>query len=259
MSDPVYGCRDVDELDAAFALGAVEPEERSEIVAHLEACGEPHANLRALLGAGPMLAASLEPVQPSSQLRSRLMASVAATPQEHRPTVSVTPAAPSTASVEAPRAGGWLAWLSPGWARGLAAGGLAATLVLTVVSVGLWTGLTDRDAALRAAADAIAGAQATHQVAGSHGSGWVVQTDDGAVLIANVAELPADQLYEMWLVDADGATVAAGTFVPGAGSELAVVPVDGELAGFTAFAITVEDEPVEQSANEAVLVGSLES
>src|SRR5207237_7889862 len=102
----------VDELGAALALGALEPDERRAVIDHLESCPEPHAELRSLLGAGDLLAASLEPVPPSASLRDRLMQTVSTTAQEHG--TATTLAAPQR------RRGGLLEWFSPNLARGLA-------------------------------------------------------------------------------------------------------------------------------------------
>ena len=77
-------CAAVDELTAAYALGAVDPAEDRAISEHLATCNEPHDDARAVLDGAATVAASLEPVSPSAGLRDRLMASVASTPQDHR-------------------------------------------------------------------------------------------------------------------------------------------------------------------------------
>ncbi|MGE0600377.1 MAG: zf-HC2 domain-containing protein [Dehalococcoidia bacterium] len=69
-------CEQVRELEGAFALGALEPGEREEVAAHLEACGE-HANISELRAAAMMLGASVEERQPPERLRARVLASAA--------------------------------------------------------------------------------------------------------------------------------------------------------------------------------------
>jgi anti-sigma-K factor RskA len=256
-------CRDVDELGAAYAVGAVEDTERRAIEEHLGTCGEPHAELRSALGASAVLAASSEPVAPSPGLRDRVMATVSATPQEHRPPARMVGVAPRRIQPKpepiAPRR--WLAgWRSPELLRGLALGGVAAAVVLAVVAGNLWTQLRQRDDQLRAVAAAIATGEAAYRVSGDAGSGYLVDTAGaGATLVlGEVDGLPEDLLYALWLVDAEGTPVAAGTFRP-TDDGIVVVPVDRDLAGFAAFALSVEAGPVDQPSGEPVLVVPLEA
>ena len=67
-----FSCQDVDELAGALALAAVDADEARAAREHLSSCPEPHAELRSMLGADAVLAAGLEPIQPSAGLRDRL-------------------------------------------------------------------------------------------------------------------------------------------------------------------------------------------
>src|SRR5947207_1802027 len=132
MSDPMQPLDHaaVDEMGAALALAALEPDELRAVIDHLETCPEPHAELRSFLGAGDVLAASIEPVAPSSGLRDRLMGTLASTAQEHHR------AAAPVARVAAPteeRRGGLFDWFSPAIARPL-----AVAAVVLAVAVGIW-------------------------------------------------------------------------------------------------------------------------
>jgi hypothetical protein len=73
----------------------------------------------------------------------------------------------------------------------------------------------------------------------------------------DLAELPSGQLYEFWLIDADGNAVAAGTLSETDG--LAVVTLERDLEGATTFAVTVETERVDQSVNDPVMVAAIEA
>ncbi len=162
-------CEQVDELGAAYALDAVEPDERRAIETHLESCREPHAEARAALPA-LLAAGSVESPFPRPELRQRLMATVAATPQAF--------ATPPRRRVEPlPERRRWLERL--GLMRPLALGGLAATLVLAVVAGTLWAQLQDRDAQLQAVADALRGSGTAYAVSGSAASGFLVDTARG--------------------------------------------------------------------------------
>jgi anti-sigma-K factor RskA len=244
----------VDELGAAYALDALEPDEARAVRDHLATCTEPHAELRGLIGADRVLAVSLEPVEPSPALRERVMASIERTTQERAAAVRRPVAA------EPPQRGGWLDWLSPRVARPLA---IAA--VVALVAVGAWgatlqSQLAERDRALRAVADAIADGQTAFRVEGSAGRGYVVDTpgSGAALVVADLASLPADRIYELWLLDVAGSPVAVGTFRPADG-ELAVVQLERDLAGFTTFAVTVEASRVDAPTSAPVMVGPLGS
>lgn len=240
-------CADVDELAAAYALGAVAPDEERAISEHLAACGEPHAEARDLAAAASVLSVSVEPVTPSPALRARLMTTIGDTPQEHRP----------AAVDDAPRTAG--AFPRPWWRlaplpAGLAAVGLAAVIGLGAWNVNLNQRLAARDAALRA----VATADAAYAVAGSAGSGWVLETDGRAIFLADsLAALPADRIYELWLIGPDGDPVAVGTLATTEG--LTLVELERELGPATTFAVTIETERVSSPTSEPVLVAALES
>ena len=244
---------DVDELAAALALGAVDADEARAAREHLETCAEPHAELRSLLGADAVLAAWLEPVEPSAGLRDRLMRSISDAPQAPHP---VTPA---PADGEEQRRG-WLDWLSPRVARPLAVAGVAAAVALAAWGVSLSGQLGERDRALRQVAEAIAEGGVAYRVEGAAGRGYVVDTEGAgsSFVVADVGALDANQLYELWLIRADGVPVDVGTFRPGADA-VAVIPVEQDLAGFTTFAVTVESQRVDAPTLPIVMAGELAS
>lgn len=247
-------CQQVDELGAAYALGAVDPDERQQIERHLATCGQPHVDARGAAGAGSLVAVSSEPVLPSPALRRRLMATVAAIPQEHRPRPAVPTAAKPTDSMA--RRPGWLE--RTGLLRPLALGTMAATLVLAVAAGALWSQLADRNADLRAVAEAIAAGDTAYAVQGEAGSGLLIDGDDGATLVlSNLAALSGDDLYELWLIDAEGNPVAVGTHRPTAGAELTVIPLEQDPGGFATFAVTVEARRVDAPTSDPVLVARL--
>jgi anti-sigma-K factor RskA len=245
----------VDELGAAWALGALEPDEARAVREHLATCTQPHAELRALLGVEEVLAMSLDPIEPSPALRERVMASIERTAQARAP-VERPPRAP-----EPRERSGWLDWLSPRVARPLA---LAA--VVAVVAVGAWgvtlqSQLAERDRALRAVADAIAAGETAFRVEGTAGRGYVVDTpgSGAALVVTDLAALPANRIYELWLLDAAGTPVAVGTFRP-SDDQVAVVELERDLAGYTTFAVTVEASRVDApTSTDLVMVAPLES
>ena len=240
-------CSAVDELAASYAFGAVEPAEERAISSHLATCDEPHAEARSLIDVAGVLPSSLDPIEPSAGLRERMMATVAATPQDHRPAVASvrTPVGSSE-----PKRRFW--WQLSPLPSALAAVGIAAAIGLGAWGVALNGQIAERDAALRA----VASADAIYAAAGPAGSGWVIETGGQAMFMAEgLPDLPAGQLYEFWLIDADGNAVAAGTLSGTDG--VALVTLERDLEGATTFAVTVETERVEQSVNDPVLVAAI--
>ena len=238
------GCAQVDELAGAYALDAVEPDEERAISEHLATCDRPHDEARELIGAGGAMAVHEEVVLPNPALRERLMATVAATPQEHRP-AAVMPMPERTPS-------------RPWWRLQPLAAGIAAVALAVAIGLGAWglnlnAQLAEREDALRA----VANAEAAYAVAGSAGSGWVIESEEVAHFVAeDLAELPAGHIYELWLLDAAGTPTAVGTMEDP--DDLVVVALEHDLGGAATFAVTVEPHRVEAPTSDPVLVASLE-
>jgi anti-sigma-K factor RskA len=246
MSDEMT-CSQVDELAGAFALGAMDAEEEAALRAHLSSCDQPHLEVENALGAGMLLAESLDPVTPSPALRDRLMATI-----DRMPQTQATPSLPRAARR------GWLDWLSPRVARPAAVATLAALVAVGAWNLSLQSQLAQRDAVLRAVASAISGGAAAFRVAGDAGRGYVVDTpgEGAALVVTDLADLPTDRLYELWLIDAAGTPVAVGTSSSIEGT-VAVIRVERDLTGFAIFAVTVEADRVAAPSGTPVMVGEL--
>lgn len=240
-------CSAVDELAASYALGAVDGSEDRDISAHLASCDQPHEEARSLISVAAVLTNALERVAPSPELRDRLMTTVAQTPQEHRPSIATAPK--PAGSREGSRTPWWR--LNP-LPSALAAVALAAAIGLGAWGITLNSQLAERDAALRA----VASADAIYAASGTAGSGWVIESGEGAMFMAeDLADLPPERLYEFWLIDADGNAVAAGTLSDTDG--VVLVTLERDLEDATTFAVTVETERVDQSVNEPVMVAAI--
>ena len=246
---PPLDCSAVDELAPAYAVGALDPAEDRAISAHLATCDEPHTEARSIIGVASVIPGSLEPVPPSASLRQRLMTTVAETPQEHRR--AVAPARQPVRPLDAPRRAWWRLGPLP---TAVAAVGLAAAIGLGAWGATLNRQLAERDAALRA----VASADAIYAASGAAGSGWVVESGEQAMFMAeDLADLPPGRLYEFWLIDADGNAVAAGTLTDTDG--VVLVTLERNLEGATTFAVTIEIERVDQSVNDPVMVAAIEA
>ena len=241
-------CATVDELAAAYALGGVDAAEERDIAAHLDTCPEPHGEARDLIGAAAFVAAASEPVAPSPLLRDRLMATVGATAQDHRP-LALPPSHRGLTAVPRAEPAAWRRALAP---LALAAAVMAAA-ILGVWNINLGQQVAERDQAIHA----IASADAVHQVTGSAGTGLLLQEGGTATFVAEgLADLPAGHLYELWLIGADGSPVAVGTFVDDDG--VALVALEHDIGAATTFAVTVEAQRVDAPTTDPVLVASLE-
>ena len=230
-------CRAADDLAGAVAFGALDAVEERSVREHLLTCPEPHHELRAGIGAGLVLAASLEPVQPPSALRSRILQTVA---ESDRPSPVPSPVRRS--------------WLPR------AVGAVAGTAVLVVAAwnVSLQAQLANRDAQLQQVTAALAEGAPAYLASGTAGSGYVITTSE-PILVAALAPTTADELYEMWLIGADGAPVAVGTFTVASADHPTVVLLEQPVTGFTTFALTVEQSRVAAPTSEPVLVAPLGS
>lgn len=244
-------CATADELAAAYGLDALSVDEASAVEHHLSTCPEAHEEALAAIAAASLVPATLEPVEPSAALRGRLMATVAATPQDHRPVAARTFAQrrADPAAIE-PSRRSWWQW-SP-IPSALAAVGLAAAVGLGAWNVSLNAQIAERDEALRA----VAAADVAFRAEGDAGRGWVIQTDQTAYFMADeLAELAAGELYELWLIDGDGTPIAAGVTTDTDG--VALVALERPLEGATTFAVTVETERVDQPSSAPVIVAPL--
>jgi anti-sigma-K factor RskA len=179
---------------AAYALGALGPDEAVALERHLEGCKRCRAELARLAPALQALPEAVEPLEPPRALRDRLMAEVRADAR--------AAAAPATGRT---RVLGRLrgAFAGHHWRPAAA---LAALLVVAAVIVGLELG------------GAGSGTGRTSTVVAGQAPGvvaTVVSEDEmGRLKLSNVPDLPRDRVLEAWL-SRDGEVEAVPTlFVP---------------------------------------------
>ena len=235
MNDRPLTCDEADALAGAWALDALEADEAAAVAEHLQTCEEPHAELRSAPGAGTVLAAALDPVEPSRALRERVMRSIGDEP------ISID---------TRPERRTWL----PSAVAGLAA---AAAIVLAIWNVGLRDELADRDAQMRELAAALGATGPVYTISGEVGRGLLVNGEEGPVLVADLEPPGEGLVYALWLIGPDDVPVAVGTFEPDADVPVAIVPLDRSLEGFATFAITREAGPVDAPTSDPVIAKSL--
>jgi hypothetical protein len=86
----------------------------------------------------------------------------------------------------------------------------------------------------------------------------VVASRDGtaSLVVADLAPLDANHIYELWLIGADKVAVAVGAY-GGSHGPVDVVRLERGLAGYQTFAVTVEARRVATPTSQPVLVASL--
>ena len=213
----------IHELTAAYALDALEPEERVAYEAHLPGCESCREELAAFLQTTEALAVAASGPTPAPELRERVLASARAEPQ-----------------VVVPLAGSRRRAAVPVFA------GVAAVAAVVAVALGLWAAhlssdLSSTRSALdrqRAAAIVLADPTA-RRVPLKAGAGQLVVNEQGrAVLhLDGLPAAPAGKTYETWII-ASGTPVAAGVFAGGASPD--VVGVEGVVGNGDVVAVTVE-------------------
>jgi anti-sigma-K factor RskA len=229
-----------DEL-AAYALGALPPEEAAQLERHLADCESCRDRLRWLQPAVDMLGASVEQLSPPSELRERLMETVRAEAEPSRQQ-EVAAAGAKTRRI------GWAGWggllLRPATAF------VAVVLIVAGVAAGYALRGDDDDATTTIAAQA-----ASPNLEGDVSADLVRQGDNGTLHVRKMPAISRDDVYEVW-VQRGEAVEPASTFVLNSdGSAVAAVP---GLEG--ADAVLVSREPYggsEQPTTDPVLEAAL--
>jgi anti-sigma-K factor RskA len=172
---------------AAYLLGALEPGEAAELERHLAGCEECRAELEWLRPAAQVLPESVKRVEPPGELRGRLMAQVRS---EARPAV-----APRREHARGSR--GW----SPRPLAGLAA---LALVVAAVAAYAIGNGGSGEGGGTTVVAGHSPGVTAE----------VVRQGDSGTLRLANLRQLPRDEVLQAWVQRGERIVSAKTLFVP---------------------------------------------
>lgn len=256
-------CAEVRDLAAAYALDALEEDEREQVRLHVRDCPDPHLEIAEMAAVVPQLALAAEPVEPRPQLRDRLMAAAAAeaihggsmalgdavlgdTVLGGR--VPARDARPETPGIP-------LATRGPRPSMAWAVAGVAVVLML---ALGALAALQARD--LDSLRSYERGVAAVLDLAATDGSQVAILTADGesdasglaavgadgsvALALRGLQPTSGDQVYEAWYIVGDGPPLALGGFrvdASGGGSITAAAPApSGEPL---VLAVTLEPAP----------------
>jgi anti-sigma-K factor RskA len=258
-------CAEVLDLAPGFVLGALEPDEMDSVRQHLAACPEAHAEVLELGSVLPALLESVELAEPPAALRGRILdaaraggpASSGATPTVTAPRRGATPTFVATPPVLAGKSAQRPRWFSGGSLRpAWVAVGLAA--VLAVVALGSW------NLQLRSQVDGLSayrdGVLQVLDLAAAPGGQLAVLADpdrrtpasgiagvgsDGrvAIVMRDLAPTAGRQVYEVWLVGADGTPLPIGGFAVGGGGTAAFTTTAAGTAEGVVVALTLEPGP----------------
>ena len=214
---------DVHELTAAYALHALDSEEREAYEAHLGSCAKCREELAALGETAAALAWGVESPEPPPALRGRILAAAAAERENVIPLPARRP------------------WV------GRTTAAVAAVAACAAVALGVWaTTLShslDSERSARAAearAVQILMDPSSKKVALRGGNGTVAVDQTGrAVLVVNrLAQAPADRVYEAWVIAPGSKPIRAGLFK--GGGSLTMVPLEQPVPSGSVVATTVE-------------------
>jgi anti-sigma-K factor RskA len=215
-------------LAGAYALNALDDEERAAFEAHLETCEECAEEVRGMQAAAFELSRTTE-VAPPPQLRADILASIN----------QIRPLAPITDNVIALRRArnSRSAWQVMA----------AACALIAIVAAG-W-GFSQH----RSGRTSVAQNSAVEQVlqasdlkanttAFEQGSGTVVysNSEHKFVLIGHgIPALTSDKTYQLWLLPPNGSAVSVSTFVPDSSGNVSL-PASADLSGIPKLGISVE-------------------
>jgi anti-sigma-K factor RskA len=231
---------------ALMALGTLDGDARAELEKHLATCSNCRRELERLRGDMALMAMSAGGPRPPQRSRQRLLEAIAKEPR-------------STAA-GASRGRGFRWWTALGWAA-------AAVMLLVVIQLRQANrGLREAVASLgsmvgqqtielenaRRVMDTLTGEDAQEVILVAkkaplqpQGKAFYLRRKNSLVFLAsNLAPLPPEKIYELWLFPTSGGSpIAAGLFKPDAhGSATVVNPPLPAGVGAKAFAVTLEPE-----------------
>jgi len=247
---------------ALYAMDALDdPRELRELQEHLGTCGECRRELESLRADTALLALSATGPKPPQRSRQRLMEAIAAEPRH----------------VVKPKPRFVLGRLQPRW---LALAPIAVSVILAVISIGLMQEtlrLRNKNEKLTAElADMRSKSQLAREVMDMINDPslprmtlvgvktppqpqvkTIYKPEKGHVLLLanNLAPLPDDKVYELWLIPQQGAPMPAGTFTPDAkGGTMMMHAMETEGIQAKAFAVTVEPRGGSRSPTSEIMM-----
>ena len=215
--------QDPHDLLAAYALDALDDDERERFEQHLEECDECSEQLALLQVPVAALAYAAEGPAPPEALRGRIIEGVRAEPR--------------AAVIQLPRRN---------WAL-TAVAGVAAAAACLAIGLGIWanslSNSLDREQSAKDAHEQVAEVLAAEATAkpliGAEGSLLVADDGRGALVVCRLADAPTAKTYEAWVISGE-TPQPAGLFSGGRGCN-PVLLTEPVPQGAT-VAVTLEEE-----------------
>ncbi len=188
---------DPHDLLAAYALDALDDDERERFERHLPDCAECTEQLAMLREPVAALAYAVEGPVPPEELRDRIVEGARAEPR--------------AAVIKLPRRN---------WALGAVAA-VAVAAACLAIGLGLWanslSNSLDRERSARSVVDRLLAEHATAKpLTGADGSLIVARNGQAALLVCGLADAPSAKTYEAWVISGKS-PVPAGLFRGGSG------------------------------------------
>lgn len=285
-------CSDVLELSGAFVLNALEPDEAAAVRKHVAACREAHAEIMELGAVVPALFETVEHVEAPAGLKGRILAAAAAeqatmgapaaatgaaTPDSDRaidPPLGVVDTQrsriPDPAAADTQRGGFDFGALfrRPIWA-GLAAAAFVAALALGALNLQLRTeldGLTSyRNGVVEVLEEAARpGAQlavltAPEDPAGPTGLAAVGADGSVAMVMRDLDPTSGTQVYEAWLIGAEGTPIPIGSFQVGDSRTASFTTARASLGPGVTVALSLEPQAGATTPTVVVAAGAAQA
>ncbi len=253
-------CQEFEELSAAYALGAVTPEEQQAARAHIATCSKCTRLDRQLRSVVDMLPLSVTQVTPSAALRERVLAAVQ---QEGR----VVPIERGTDIRARKKKPGW------GWSTRLLATAAIVLLLLTGAMTAWNVSLQQQNTQLGSQVAALQNTKNTlqrevAQVYTMQGNGpaqaatgslvYIPQKNITLLYMYGLPKLQGNHLYQGWLIRNNKPT-SIGTLAIQNG--IASLTFSGKLNGFDTAAVSLEPGPSASTGTPAgpvIVTGGLQ-
>jgi anti-sigma-K factor RskA len=191
----------IHELSAAYALDALDADERREFEGHLPHCPECREAVGSFQETASALAHHVDMPPPPPALRERILE------QAKRERSNVVPLRTR--------------WILP------ATGTVAAVAACAAIGFGVWAATLNNRLGERPEAVGLIGAQ---------GSLIVNRSGEGILVVRNVDPAPVGKTYEIWVIQA-GRPIPAGTF---AGGDRVAVTLTQKIPDGAIVAVTLE-------------------
>lgn len=223
-----------DNLSGAYSLDALSDAEREAHETALRLSDEARNEATELQDTAVLLGLAVEPVTPSADLRSRLLAQVAVTPQ--LPRTTELDAAPGPAETRAR-----LRWSRP--ATALVSAAAAIALIIGGIAVGT-TALRPEPSYQASQMAAITAADDVEQLDTTLASGeqitlrWSPELASSVIIVDGMAPAPDDSVYQLWYIGESGARAAG--FLPVTDGVEAWQVLEGDMRAGDKIGVTVE-------------------